>query len=404
MTSVAAAAPVKTIKVATQSYVDEKEAVVEQKVIQKVNQKIENVEQNLEQNYVKHTVLGDMGLAEGETVSDKIAGVEGRVTSTEGRIDTAEGGIKALWDEVGTLQGGVGSVDTQIKTVTGELSGLTTENKESLVGAINEVGAAVLTAQGVADAANAAATANAGEITSLKAAQILTESEVAAIKEQQTAQGTEIATIKAQQTTQDETIAGVAEDVNANYLAITELQGQNAELSGKVGTVPADQNLVGMIAGEAAVREQADKDLSGRIDSVSGTLTEGINSVTASVGAVSEDVVKLAGRVTTAEGQLTSLGAAIDKIAGGKIEFKGGDYVNVDNTTGLITLNVDTEITPEAKELATSYAVYNYVNAYAIPKPETGCLEGEKLCVLSIDGAGQMVWVAVQLGKDGKIQ
>lgn len=306
MASSATAAPIKTIKIATQSYVDEKEAVVEQKVIQKVDQKIQYVEENLEQNYVKHAVLGDMGLAEGETVSGKISDVEGR-------LDTAEGGIKALEQEIETLQGGVGSVDAQIKTVTGELSGLATENKENLVGAINEVGSAVATVQGVANSASAAATANAGEIT----------------------------TLKAQQVSQDETIAGVAEDVNANYLAITELQGQHGELSG---------------------------------------------------------------RITTAEGQLTSLGAAIDKIAGGKVDYKGGDYVNVDNATGLITLEVDTEITPEAKELATSYAVYNYVNAYAIPKPETDCLEGEKLCVLSIDAAGQMVWVSVRLGKDGKIQ
>lgn len=283
----AVAAPGQLVKVATQSYVDETERVIEQKV---------------ENKYVKKEVLGDMGLQPGETVATKVLGVESR-------IETAEGGVKELRKEIETIQGGVGAVGSQIDAKISELN----------VGEIKSDGMAIVS------------------------------------------------------------VSETAGKINAEF--------------GEIGTVG--------IADGAVTAEKLAFDVATQAELE--TVSQAAADAAAAADANLESVLELQDLLTV-DGQLTSLGAAMngisEKLANDfQVKLTGDSYIKIDSA-GQIETNADTEITELSEGLATSYAVQKY----AVPKPSAECANGKKPCVLAINANGEMEWMNVAFPSNSKTE
>ena len=106
----------------------------------------------------------------------------------------------------------------------------------------------------------------------------------------------------------------------------------------------------------------------------------------------------------TVDGQLTSLGAAMngisEKLANDfQVKLTGDSYIKIDSA-GQIETNADTEITELSEGLATSYAVQKY----AVPKPSMECANGKNPCVLAINANGEMEWMNVAFPSNPKTE
>ena len=106
----------------------------------------------------------------------------------------------------------------------------------------------------------------------------------------------------------------------------------------------------------------------------------------------------------TVDGQLTSLGAAMngisEKLANDfQVKLTGDSYIKID-AAGRIETEADTDLTKQFEGLATSYAVIEY----AVPKPSMECANGKNPCVLAINANGEMEWMNVAFPSNSKTE